>query len=97
MVGWVLLMGHARHNHWLGSPLTIGAARALCPDNRATTLQVAAGVMAGVVWAMRNPDLGEVWATCAGRSATGNPWLAAVVCLSSRKTARTPGPSSTSA
>lgn len=30
-------------------------ARVLCPHNSATSLQVAAAVMAGVVWAMKNP------------------------------------------
>jgi homospermidine synthase len=56
----VLLMGHARNSYWLGSLLSIDAARSLCPDNSATTLQVAAGVMAGVVWAMRHPNEGVV-------------------------------------
>lgn len=56
----VLLMGHGRNSYWLGSLLTIDAARALCPDNSATTLQVAAGVLAGVVWAMRHPTEGVV-------------------------------------
>ncbi len=56
----VLLMGHARNSYWLGSLLSIDAARPLCPDNSATTLQVAAGVMAGVVWAMRHPNEGVV-------------------------------------
>jgi homospermidine synthase len=50
----VLLMGHARGAYWYGSQLAIGEARALCPDNSATSLQVAATVMAGVVWAIAN-------------------------------------------
>jgi homospermidine synthase len=56
----VLLMGHARSSYWLGSLLSIDAARALCPDNSATSLQVAAGVLAGVAWAIRNPLRGVV-------------------------------------
>jgi homospermidine synthase len=52
----VLLMGHARCAYWYGSQLSIEQARALCPHNSATSLQVAAPVMAGVVWAMRNPQ-----------------------------------------
>lgn len=51
----VLLMGHARGAHWYGSRLTIEQARALAPHNSATSLQVTAPVMAGVVWAMKNP------------------------------------------
>ena len=34
--------------------------RDLVPYNTATSLQVAAGVLGGVVWAMRNPDAGVV-------------------------------------
>jgi homospermidine synthase len=51
----VLLMGHARGAYWYGSQLSIEQARDLCPHNSATSLQVAAPVMAGVVWAMKNP------------------------------------------
>jgi homospermidine synthase len=51
----VLLMGHVRGAYWYGSQLSIEQARALCPHNSATSLQVAAPVMAGVVWAMKNP------------------------------------------
>jgi homospermidine synthase len=51
----VLLMGHARGAYWYGSRLSIEQARALAPHNSATSLQVAAAVMAGVVWALRNP------------------------------------------
>jgi homospermidine synthase len=51
----VLLMGHPRGAYWYGSRLSIAQARALCPHNSATSLQVTAAVMAGVVWAMRNP------------------------------------------
>jgi homospermidine synthase len=51
----VLLMGHARGAYWYGSQLSIDEARALCPSNSATSLQVAASVMAGVLWAIANP------------------------------------------
>lgn len=51
----VLLMGHARGAYWYGSQLTIEQARALAPHNSATSLQVTAPVMAGVLWAMNNP------------------------------------------
>ncbi len=56
----VLLAGHAKNAYWYGSRLTIGQARALCPQNNATSLQTAAGVLAGVVWAMRHPREGIV-------------------------------------
>jgi homospermidine synthase len=52
----VLLMGHRKGAYWYGSQLTLEEARRLCPHNSATTLQVAAGVLAGCVWAIRNPD-----------------------------------------
>jgi homospermidine synthase len=56
----VLLMGHSKGAYWYGSQLTIDEARAACPYNSATSLQVTAPVMAGVVWAMRNPRAGVV-------------------------------------
>jgi homospermidine synthase len=51
-------MGHAKGAYWYGSRLSIHEARKLAPFNNATSLQVAAGVMAGVVWAMENPQRG---------------------------------------
>jgi homospermidine synthase len=54
----VLLMGHARGAFWYGSMLDIETTRALVPHNNATSLQVTASVMAGVVWAMQHPDRG---------------------------------------
>lgn len=56
----VLLCGHARNAYWYGSRLSIDAARRLSPLNNATSLQTAAGVLAGVVWAMRHPEAGIV-------------------------------------
>jgi homospermidine synthase len=56
----VLLMGGARGVYWYGSRLSIEAARRLAPCNNATSLQVAAGVLAGMVWALRNPEAGVV-------------------------------------
>jgi homospermidine synthase len=51
----VLLMGAAPGAYWFGSRLSAAQARALVPGNSATSLQVAAAVTAGVVWAMRHP------------------------------------------
>ena len=56
----VLLMGNAKGVYWYGSRLTIEQARALAPYNSATSLQVGAGVLAGMVWALRNPRLGII-------------------------------------
>jgi homospermidine synthase len=56
----VLLMGHARGAYWYGSQLSIEEARRLAPYNNATSLQVTAAVLAGVVWAIENPQAGIV-------------------------------------
>jgi homospermidine synthase len=56
----VLLMGHARGAYWYGSQLSIEDARRLCPHNNATSLQVTAAVLAGVIWGMENPRAGVV-------------------------------------
>lgn len=54
----VLLAGPNHGAFWYGSRLTSDEARRLAPYNSATTLQVTAPVMAGMVWAMRNPRRG---------------------------------------
>ncbi len=54
----VLLMGHARGAYWYGSRLSIEQARALAPHNNATSLQVTAAVLGGLVWAIENPRAG---------------------------------------
>jgi homospermidine synthase len=56
----VLLMGHAKGAYWYGSRLSIDEARRLAPYNNATSLQVTAAVLAGVVWAIENPRAGIV-------------------------------------
>ncbi|MGH8600469.1 MAG: homospermidine synthase [Burkholderiales bacterium] len=56
----VLLMGHAKGAYWFGSRLTVHEARKLAPFNNATSLQVAAGVLGGVVYAMENPQAGII-------------------------------------
>lgn len=53
-----LLMGHPRGAYWYGSQLSIEEARRLAPYNNATSLQVAAGVLGAVVWAIENPNEG---------------------------------------
>jgi homospermidine synthase len=56
----VLLMGHAKGAYWFGSVLSIEQARALAPHNNATSLQVTAAVLGGLVWAIENPRAGVV-------------------------------------
>jgi homospermidine synthase len=56
----VLLAGHAKNAYWYGSQLSIGEARALAPYNSATSLQVTAAALAGLIWAMENPNRGVV-------------------------------------
>jgi homospermidine synthase len=55
-----LLLGHAKGAYWYGSQLSIHEARKLAPYNNATSLQVAAGVLGAVVWAIENPEVGIV-------------------------------------
>lgn len=56
----VLLAGHKKNAYWYGSQLSIDEARKLAPHNSATTLQVTVAVLAGIVWAMENPNRGVV-------------------------------------
>lgn len=56
----VLLMGHKKGAFWYGSRLTIDQARKLAPHNNATSLQVTVAVLAGLVWAMENPNRGLI-------------------------------------
>ena len=56
----VLLMGHAEGAYWYGSRLSVEQARELAPHNNATSLQVTAAVLAGLVWAIENPRAGIV-------------------------------------
>lgn len=56
----VLLMGHKKGAYWFGSQLDIREARKLTPYNNATSIQVCAPVLSGIVWALENPDRGVV-------------------------------------
>jgi homospermidine synthase len=56
----VLLAGHAKNAYWYGSQLSIGEARQLAPYNSATSLQVTSAALAGMIWAMENPQRGIV-------------------------------------
>jgi homospermidine synthase len=54
----VLLMGHDFQSWWCGTILDIDESRRLVPGQNATTLQVAASVLAAVVWMIENPRRG---------------------------------------
>ncbi len=56
----VLLAGHKKNAYWYGSQLSIGEARGLAPYNSATSLQVTSAALAGMIWAMENPQRGIV-------------------------------------
>jgi homospermidine synthase len=56
----VLLAGHKKNAYWYGSQLSVQEARQLVPHNNATSLQVTVAVLAGLVWAMENPNAGIV-------------------------------------
>lgn len=56
----VLIYGHAKNALWYGSRLSIGETRDLAPFQNATGLQVSSAVLAGMVWALENPEAGIV-------------------------------------
>ena len=56
----VLLYGHAKNAYWYGSQLSIEETRAVAPYQNATGLQVTSAVIAGMVWALENPEAGIV-------------------------------------
>ena len=56
----VLLYGHARNAYWYGSQLSVEETRAIAPYQNATGMQVTSAVLAGMVWALENPNAGIV-------------------------------------
>ena len=56
----VLLYGHGKNAYWYGSQLSIEETRAIAPYQNATGLQVTSAVLAGMVWALENPNAGIV-------------------------------------
>src|SRR5262249_10965038 len=56
----VLLMGPKKGVYWFGSRLTIEESRRVAPHNNATSLQVTAAVLGGVIWALEHPQSGIV-------------------------------------
>ena len=55
----VLLYGHAKNAYWYGSQLSIEETRDLAPYQNATGLQVTSAALAGMVWALENPQAGH--------------------------------------
>ena len=53
-------MGHKKGAYWYGSQLDIHETRKLAPYNNATSIQVCAPVLSGIIWALENPDRGIV-------------------------------------
>ena len=56
----VLLYGHKKNAYWYGSQLSVEETRDLAPYQNATGLQVTSAVLAGMVWALENPEAGIV-------------------------------------
>jgi len=56
----VLLAGHKKNAYWYGSQLSVDEARKLAPHNNATSLQVTAACLSGMIWAIENPARGLV-------------------------------------
>ena len=56
----VLLGGHKKNAYWFGSQLSVQEARKLAPYNNATSLQVTASVLSGMIWCIENPNRGLV-------------------------------------
>ncbi len=56
----VLLYGHGKGAYWYGSQLSLEETRTLAPYQSATGLQVTSAVLAGMVWALENPNEGIV-------------------------------------
>ena len=56
----VLVYGHAKNAYWYGSQLDIESTRKRAPNQNATALQVTAAIIAGMTWALENPEAGLV-------------------------------------
>jgi homospermidine synthase len=56
----VLLYGHGNNAYWWGSQLDIVETRRIAPYQNATGMQVTSAVLAGMVWALENPQAGIV-------------------------------------
>ena len=59
-LGVLVLRQGTKQVYWYGSKLDVNEARSLMPFSNATSLQVAAGVLGGLVWVFENPRRGLV-------------------------------------
>ena len=59
-LGMLIFQNNSPNIYWFGSRLSIHEVRRLAANNNATTLQVSAGVLAGLVWIIKNPQLGLI-------------------------------------
>ena len=55
-----MIYGHGKNAYWYGSSLSNEDAQKLAGYQNATGLQVTSAVLAGMVWAIENPDSGVV-------------------------------------
>jgi len=53
-----LIMGHPYNSWYCGSRVNINESRKIVPGQNATSLQVAAGVISGIMWMIQNPNEG---------------------------------------
>jgi homospermidine synthase len=53
-----LIMGHRYKSWWIGTRLSIDDARRKVKNVNATALQVSAGLISGILWALENPRRG---------------------------------------
>ena len=56
----VLVYGHGKNAYWYGSQLSVEETREIALYQNATGLQVSSAVLAGMVWALENPNAGIV-------------------------------------
>ncbi|RED44691.1 saccharopine dehydrogenase C-terminal domain-containing protein [Aestuariispira insulae] len=59
-LGALIIREGSDNVYWFGSTLDVADARKAVPHANATTLQVAAGLIAGLVWVLGNPNQGMV-------------------------------------
>jgi homospermidine synthase len=56
----VFLYGHKKNAYWYGSTITMAETRKLAPNQNATGIQITSAVLAGLIWAIENPNAGVV-------------------------------------
>ncbi len=59
-LGALILRTDTKEIYWFGSTLSIEEVRKIVPHSNATSLQVVAGVISGLIWMLENPNRGLV-------------------------------------